>query len=84
MNTEPVTNTSGAAPSRWVTMGRWNGIEVPVESDEFCPLALQGHDLSQMHHYGNPDGKDYGPTGFLFCSECGGVAVEPASMEEEK
>lgn len=29
-----------------------------------------------MHHYGNPDGVDYGPTGYLMCSLCGAYVWE--------
>ena len=41
-----------------------------------CSCDHVGH-LDVMHHFGNPDGKHYCPTGFILCFQCGAIGHEP-------
>lgn len=58
----------------WFTSAVWEGAQITVRADGACPVP--GHALEVMHHNG-PDGKDYGPTGFLWCPMCAGIADDP-------
>lgn len=50
--------------------GIWKGKHISVSAPwGFCPIP--GHALEPVRHYGEAG------TGFLMCSECGGIASEP-------
>ena len=61
--------------SQHVSEGKWR--EATVQVTAWGPCPVPGHALYAMHHFGNPDGIDYGPTGFLVCAACGGIADDP-------
>ena len=70
-----LTITSTGNHAIYISEGDWQGGKVQVESSRHCNVP--GHALYVMHHHGNPDGKDYGPTGFLMCAACDGIADDP-------
>ncbi len=73
----PKIQTSSNAITIYVNQGLWQGKLVMVESPNANLRAPLTHDLQPMHHIGNPDGVDYGETGFLICDNCGGIADQP-------
>lgn len=76
---EITTTGASSAFCSFVNEGIWQGMRVWVESPFNNLCASLAHDLQPMHHIGNPDGKDYGETGFLICDECGGIANQPTA-----
>ena len=62
----------------------WHGKQVILQSEWALGLQMcapDQHHVEVMHHIGNPDGKHYCPTGFVWCPVCGAIGDEPEPNE---